>query len=217
MNVTVRGRARHYRTVTFDAQRNHVLLIEQRLLPHEFKIVATRDYRETAAAITDMVVRGAGAIGATAAYGLAQGVRAFRGADMKKFSRHASQVFKTLKDARPTAVDPVKPQRIERVLNRLPLRIEDPLFERHMNLGLHRPLLPRMLKKSASGVLASFRPSTYPRGYASALHSLWPCWTAFLSIPKKCSPLCHTCRPLKFSRASIVSPQHAGAVRLTSR
>ena len=107
MNVTVRGRTRHYRTVTFDAGRNHVLLIEQRLLPHEFKIVATRDYRETAAAITDMVVRGAGAIGATAAYGLAQGVRAFRGADMKKFSRHASQVFKTLKDARPTAVDPV--------------------------------------------------------------------------------------------------------------
>ena len=32
-----------------------------------------------------------------------------------------------------------------------------------------------MLKKSASGVLASFRPSTYPKGYASALHSLWPC------------------------------------------
>jgi len=40
----------------------------------------------------------------------------------------------------------------------------------------------KMLKKSASGVLASFRPSTYPRGYASALHSLRPCWTNFLSI-----------------------------------
>ena len=39
-----------------------------------------------------------------------------------------------------------------------------------------------MLKKSASGVLASFRSSTYPRGYASGLHSLRPCWTAFLSI-----------------------------------
>jgi len=39
----------------------------------------------------------------------------------------------------------------------------------------------RMLKKSASIVLASFRPSTYPRGYASALHSLRPCWTNFLS------------------------------------
>ena len=42
--------------------------------------------------------------------------------------------------------------------------------------------LSRILKKSASFVLASFRPSTYPRGYASALHSLRPCWTAFLSI-----------------------------------
>jgi len=39
-----------------------------------------------------------------------------------------------------------------------------------------------MLKQPASSVLASFRPSTYPRGYASALHSLRPCWTACLSI-----------------------------------
>ena len=39
-----------------------------------------------------------------------------------------------------------------------------------------------MLKKSASVVLASFRSSTYPRGYASGLHSLRPCWTAFLSL-----------------------------------
>ena len=46
-----------------------------------------------------------------------------------------------------------------------------------------------MLKKSASVVLASFRPSTYPRGYASALHSLRPCRTAFLSILRECSPV----------------------------
>jgi hypothetical protein len=39
-----------------------------------------------------------------------------------------------------------------------------------------------MLKKSASVVLASFRPSTYPRGYASVLHSLRPCWRNFLNI-----------------------------------
>ena len=107
MNVTVGGRTRHHRTVTFDAADNAVLLIEQRRLPHEFKIVATRDYRETARAITDMIVRGAGAIGATAAYGLAQGARAFRGRDLKKFSRHVESVYQTLKDARPTAVDPV--------------------------------------------------------------------------------------------------------------
>jgi len=107
MNVSIRGQTRHYRTVTFDAKQNAVLLIEQRLLPHEFKIVPTRDFRETALAIKDMVVRGAGAIGATAAYGLAQGARAFRGKDLKKFAAHVEHVFQTLKAARPTAVDPV--------------------------------------------------------------------------------------------------------------
>ena len=107
MNVTVGKTTRHYRTVAFDATKNSVLLIEQRLLPHEFKVVATKDFRATAAAITDMVVRGAGAIGATAAYGLAQGARAFRGGDLKRFSRHVETVYQTLKDARPTAVDPV--------------------------------------------------------------------------------------------------------------
>ena len=107
MNVTVHGRTRHYRTVTFDHARNAVLLVEQRLLPHEFKIVATRHFRETAAAIRDMIVRGAGAIGATAAYGLAQGALAFHGRDLRKFHRHVDTVYQTLKAARPTAVDPV--------------------------------------------------------------------------------------------------------------
>jgi S-methyl-5-thioribose-1-phosphate isomerase len=107
MNVNVRGQTRHYRTVTFDRARNAVLLIEQRLLPHEFKIVATKSFRETACAITDMMVRGAGAIGATAAYGLAQGAFAFRGNDLEKFSAHVERVCQFLKAARPTAVDPV--------------------------------------------------------------------------------------------------------------
>src|SRR5271167_644463 len=111
MNVTVRGRTQHYRTVTFDAAKNHVLLIEQRLLPHVFKIVATKNFRETAAAITDMIVRGAGAIGATAAYGLAQGALAFRGHDLPKFRRYVDAVHQMLKAARPTAVDPVNAMR----------------------------------------------------------------------------------------------------------
>ncbi|HEY5233720.1 MAG TPA: S-methyl-5-thioribose-1-phosphate isomerase [Verrucomicrobiae bacterium] len=107
MNVTVRGLTQHYRTVTFDRARNSVLLIEQRLLPHEFKIVSAKNFRETAAAIREMIVRGAGAIGATAAYGLAQGAIAFRGNDLKKFSAHVENVYQNLKAARPTAVDPV--------------------------------------------------------------------------------------------------------------
>jgi len=107
MKVTVGKHSREYRTVAFESLTNQVKLIEQRLLPHRFKVVATRDFRATARAIRDMVVRGAGAIGATAAYGLAQGARAFRGGDLHEFERHVDAVFHTLKAARPTAVDPV--------------------------------------------------------------------------------------------------------------
>jgi S-methyl-5-thioribose-1-phosphate isomerase len=107
MQVKIRGRTKHYRTVEFDQTGNEVRLIEQRLLPHEFRVLGTRDFRETARAIRDMVVRGAGAIGATAAYGLAQGAIAFRGRNLPRFEAHVERVFATLRDARPTAVDPV--------------------------------------------------------------------------------------------------------------
>jgi len=63
-----------------------------------------------------------------------------------------------------------------------------------------------MLKKSASVVLASFRPSTYPRGYSSALHSLRPCWTNFSSILPGILPLPQTRGPLNFHPATIVFP-----------
>jgi len=107
MNVTIHHRTRHYRTVSFDSRRNAVLLIDQRRLPHQFKIAAQADYHATARAIQDMVVRGAGAIGATAAYGLAQAARAFIGEDLQKFTRQVQTAFQTLQSARPTAIDPV--------------------------------------------------------------------------------------------------------------
>jgi len=125
MNVNVRGQTRPYRTVTFDRAHNAVLLIEQRLLPHEFKIVAIKSFRETARAITNMVVRGAGAIGATAAYGLAQGAFAYRGNDLEKFSGHLEMVYRFLKAARPTAVDPVNAMNDVRAAMRVGQTIEE--------------------------------------------------------------------------------------------
>jgi len=95
------------RTVAFDAGRNTVVLIDQRRLPHRLTFFRAKNFRETAKAIANMTVRGAGAIGATAAYGLAQGVRAFRGSRLGEFRRHVDRVHKTLRDARPTAVDPI--------------------------------------------------------------------------------------------------------------
>ena len=49
-----------------------VKMINQPLLPHRFEIFDSPDHRETARSIRDMIVRGAPAIGATAAYGMAQ-------------------------------------------------------------------------------------------------------------------------------------------------
>lgn len=66
-----------------------------------------RDHRETANAIRNMTVRGAPAIAAAAAYGLAQAARAFRGSNLSKFTDYITRAFETLKSARPTAVDPI--------------------------------------------------------------------------------------------------------------
>jgi len=107
MQVRIRGQLQQFRTVEFDVPSHTLRLIEQRLLPHEFRVIGTRDFRATARAIRDMVVRGAGAIGATAAYGLAQGALAFRGRDLPRFEAHVRRVFEVLRDARPTAVDPL--------------------------------------------------------------------------------------------------------------
>ncbi len=49
-----------------------VFMIEQNLLPFEFEIFESKNYSKTCMAITTMIVRGAGAIGAAAGFALAQ-------------------------------------------------------------------------------------------------------------------------------------------------
>ena len=79
-------------------------LIDQRKLPLAFETVTCRTAREVAAAIRAMVVRGAPAIGAAAAYGIALGARelAARGADVRT---GLEEVAAELRAARPTAVN----------------------------------------------------------------------------------------------------------------
>jgi methylthioribose-1-phosphate isomerase len=81
-----------------------VVLIDQRRLPGEQVFVRCRDHHEVAAAIKDMVVRGAPAIGVTAALGLALGVRTSRseGAALKA---EWSDMCAVLAATRPTAVN----------------------------------------------------------------------------------------------------------------
>ncbi len=62
---------KHYRSIWFDNANEVVKIIDQRWLPHEFRVVDLVDRDAFATAITDMWVRGAPLIGATAAYGVA--------------------------------------------------------------------------------------------------------------------------------------------------
>ena len=66
---------RPYRTIWLNQDGSSVDVIDQRWLPHEFKVATLRSVAEAATAIRDMWVRGAPLIGATAAYGLALAMR----------------------------------------------------------------------------------------------------------------------------------------------
>ena len=62
---------RHYRTIWEAADGRSVEIIDQRWLPHEFRVVPLTTMADVATAIRDMWVRGAPLIGVTAAYGMA--------------------------------------------------------------------------------------------------------------------------------------------------
>ena len=62
---------RHYRTIWPAADGRSVEIIDQRWLPHEFRVVPLATMSDVATAIRDMWVRGAPLIGVTAAYGVA--------------------------------------------------------------------------------------------------------------------------------------------------
>jgi len=62
----------HYRTVWM--QNSDVMLINQIKLPFAFEIYRSQTYSKTCTVISSMLVRGAGAIGATAGYAMAQAV-----------------------------------------------------------------------------------------------------------------------------------------------
>jgi methylthioribose-1-phosphate isomerase len=93
------------RTVAWDYENNHLQLIDQRLLPGELKILAYDDYRLVAGAIRDMVVRGAPAIGATAAFGRALAARQSSASSITAQRADLKDAGETLQEARPTAVN----------------------------------------------------------------------------------------------------------------
>ena len=76
-----------------------VFIIDQRWLPHEFRVVQLSSLEDFATAIRDMWVRGAPLIGATAAWGVAKAMA------HDPSDKHLADVVKTLLQTRPTAIN----------------------------------------------------------------------------------------------------------------
>ncbi len=90
---------RHYRTIWLSDDKRSVEIIDQRWLPHEFRIEKIGSVAGIATAIRDMWVRGAPLIGVTAAYGVAIQMRE----DTSDEALDA--VWETLHRTRPTAIN----------------------------------------------------------------------------------------------------------------
>jgi len=82
-----------------------VRMIDQKKIPWELAVVDLPDYQSVAAAITDMTVRGAPAIGASAAFGMALAAQQSQATTIENLIADLRQAASVLKAARPTAVN----------------------------------------------------------------------------------------------------------------
>ncbi len=90
---------KHYRSIWVNTDTGRVQIIDQRWLPHEFRVVDLVSRADFATAIRDMWVRGAPLIGATAAFAIA--------ADMVRDPSDANldEAWEDLNATRPTAIN----------------------------------------------------------------------------------------------------------------
>jgi methylthioribose-1-phosphate isomerase len=93
------------RTVRWNYDTNEVEMIDQRILPGEFEIISFDTYQDVAEAISDMVVRGAPAIGGAAAFGLALAAQQSSAKNIDALRTDLEKAATHLKKARPTAVN----------------------------------------------------------------------------------------------------------------
>jgi methylthioribose-1-phosphate isomerase len=80
-------------------------MIDQRLLPAKFQMLECENHLEIAEAIRDMAIRGAPAIGATAAFGMAVAAHCSQAEERDELLDDLREAAETLKAARPTAVN----------------------------------------------------------------------------------------------------------------
>ena len=113
---------KEYRTVWME--NGVVKLINQPLLPHKFEVVDCKNYKETAKAIKDMTIRGAGAIGGAAGFGFAQGILE------AKNEEDIEVAYNTVKNTRPTA------QNLFYAINRIKNKIKNKTLEESQKIAV---------------------------------------------------------------------------------
>jgi methylthioribose-1-phosphate isomerase len=91
--------------LTIEWKNNYLLLIDQTKLPTKLSYVKCMNYVDVADAIKKLVVRGAPAIGVTAAFGLALAALNSKSSNLKFFLRDLSIAYSLIRSTRPTAVN----------------------------------------------------------------------------------------------------------------
>ncbi len=172
--------AQHYRSIWYDTEEACVKIIDQRWLPHEFRIVDLKSREDFAIAIRDMWVRGAPLIGATAAFAVSE--------QMKNNPSNASlnETWDVLHETRPTAInlrwaldqmrtllEDVPEEKRAEIAHKRALEINDEDVECNRQIGLHgleiiKKLLPaknraNRLISSPTVMRAGWRPLTGAR------------------------------------------------------
>ena len=97
--------SQHFRTIWLASDERTVKVIDQRKLPFEFALTELRTVADTAFAIREMMVRGAGLIGATAGFGMLLAALEAERMDRQKFLAHVQRAGDLLIQTRPTAIN----------------------------------------------------------------------------------------------------------------
>ena len=90
---------------TIEWHDNAIHMIDQRLLPQRYQVLVCRDHHQLAQAIRDMAVRGAPAIGAAAAFGLALCAVRSQARDAEQLLAELDDAAREIAATRPTAVN----------------------------------------------------------------------------------------------------------------
>lgn len=94
-----------FRSLEWIAQSNVLRMLDQKKLPEALTYIDLHDEEEIAAAIEDMTVRGAPAIGVAAAYGMVSAVNRSQSSTIEDLRRDLDAADALLRASRPTAVN----------------------------------------------------------------------------------------------------------------